>query len=112
MGGVSIAMLALATVAGGIARSDPTLPKEPRVRAWQTGLLAPDRMRHSSLAFALGVGLGIATRSPAAAGAGSLALGVLKEAGDSRRDRFDPVDLLADALGAGAGAAVTAALRH
>lgn len=109
----SLLVLAVTLAIPPVARAEsPPLPEDARVRAWQTGLLAPDRLRHASLGFALGIGIGIATRSPAAAGLGSLALGAAKEAGDARRDRFDAVDLLADALGAGAAAVVTSALRH
>ena len=85
----------------------PLLP-EPRVRAWQTGLLRPDRVQHASLSLTLGLSFGLVTREPAAAVAGSLSLGVLKELWDMRRSRFDVVDLCADALGtAVAAAAVT-----
>jgi len=77
------------------------------VRAWQTGLLRTDRLQHTSLAFTLGLGIGAVTRDPWAAfgGVGALALG--KEVADRHRTGFDPVDLAAGLIGAGAGALVT-----
>lgn len=77
----------------------------PRVRAWQTGLLRPDRLEHASLSFTLTAALVLATRDHAAAAAGALAFGVGKELWDARGSSgFDVVDLSAD------GAGVTLAL--
>ena len=78
----------------------PTAP----VRHWQVGLLRPDRMRHASLSLTLGLAAGLVTRQPPVAACGSLALGLAKELYDVRGNGFDPVDLFADALGAGAAA--------
>jgi len=86
----------------------PPLPP-PAVRAWQTGLLRPDRLQHASLAFTIGLGAGLLSRDPAVAAGSALALGLLKEVRDSRSAGFDRVDLAADALGAGLAAAATCA---
>ncbi|MCC6348055.1 MAG: hypothetical protein IT347_00490 [Candidatus Eisenbacteria bacterium] len=75
----------------------------PRVRAWQVGLVRPDRLQHASLSFVLAAGATLATRRPAASFAGVLALGLAKEAWDSRAEGFDAVDLAADAAGATLG---------
>jgi hypothetical protein len=91
-------------------RPAPTFPDE-NARAWQVGLLRPDRMRHVSLAFALGLSIGLASQSPSAAVIGSLTLGVAKELWDLRAGTgFDVVDLTADAVGAAGAGAVTRAL--
>jgi hypothetical protein len=97
-----------AVAAAGPADSPPLPP--PAVRAWQTGLLRPDRLEHASLAFTLGLGAGLLSRQPASAAAGALALGLVKEVRDRRHGGFDPVDLVADALGAGLSAVATHAL--
>lgn len=100
--------LALAPVAPAPAPSPPLPP--PSVRAWQTGLLRPDRLEHASLSFSLGLGIGLLSREPSAAAAGAFALGLAKEVRDRRHGGFDPVDLAADALGAGLAAVATRAL--
>jgi hypothetical protein len=104
-GALAIALLAGARPAAAQA-ADPPLPP-PRVRAWQTGLLRPDRLQHASLSFTGSLALGVLTRKPGAAAAGAAVLGVAKELWDMRRSRFDPVDLAADGVGAGLGAAIT-----
>lgn len=77
----------------------------PGVRAWQTGLLRPDRLEHASLSFTLTAALILATRDHAAAAAGALAFGLGKELWDARGSSgFDVIDLSAD------GAGVTLAL--
>ena len=73
----------------------------PRVRAWQVGLVRPDRMEHASLSFALTSALIIVTRNRAASAATGLAFGFGKEMWDRRTSEFDPVDLTADAVGVG-----------
>ncbi len=78
----------------------------PSVRAWQVGLLRPDRLEHASLSFTLGLGAGLLSRRPAAA-AGAFAVGLAKEVRDRRHGGFDAVDLLADALGTGLAAFAT-----
>lgn len=78
----------------------------PEVRAWQTGLLRPDRIEHASLAWTLGLGAGLATREPAAAFATPALLGLAKEIADRHGTGFDTVDLLADLLGAAAAGAI------
>jgi hypothetical protein len=99
---------AFAFPASGAAARDGTAPPIPapsaRVRAWQTGAFAPDRLQHASLAFSAGLGLGIVTRQPAVGACGALGLGLAKEIADRRRGRFDPGDLAADAVGAGLAA--------
>jgi hypothetical protein len=72
----------------------------PRVRAWQTGLVRPDRLEHAGLSFTLVAALTIATHNPAAAASTSLALGVAKELWDARTPSgADALDLTADACG-------------
>ena len=90
-----------------------TLPA-PQVRAWQTGLLRPDRLQHASLAWTLGLGAGLATREPAAAFAAPAVLGLAKEIADARErgKGFDRIDLLADLLGAAAAGWVTRGWRR
>ena len=74
----------------------------PRVRAWQVGLLRPDRLQHAGLSFTLGAALTIAFQDRVAAAGLTLALGAGKEWWDSRRGRgADAMDLAADALGLG-----------
>ena len=73
---------------------------EPAVRAWQAGMLRPDRLQHASVSFTLAAALLLATRSRTASAAGTLALGIGKELWDTRSDSgFDPVDLAADGAG-------------
>jgi hypothetical protein len=88
----------------------PPPPPSATVRAWQTGLLRPDRLEHASLAFSLGLGAGILSRAPGAAAASALALGLAKEVRDRRHGGFDPLDLAADAIGAGLAALATNAV--
>jgi hypothetical protein len=82
------------------------------VRAWQTGLLRPDRLEHASLAFSIGLGVGLLTREPAVAGGGALALGLAKEIRDRPHGGFDPLDLAADFVGAALAALTTRALER
>jgi len=105
----SIAILLRLLSASPAAAGAPVTPS-PAVRAWQTGLLRPDRLEHVSLAFTLGLGAGLPSRRPAAAGATAFALGLAKEFRDRRHGGFDPVDLAADAIGAGLAAVVTRAM--
>lgn len=111
----SCASLIALLIAVAPARATEDARREPppaRVRAWQTGALAPDRLQHASLAFSCGLAIGILTREPIAAGGGALALGVSKEIADLRHDRFDRGDLLADLVGASFAALATARLRR
>ncbi len=85
-------------------------PDSTRARAWQTGMLAPDRLEHASLSLTAGLMIGVATREPAAAFGGAFTLGLGKELWDRRRTRFDRVDLVADLVGAAAAALITRAL--
>lgn len=73
----------------------------PRVRAWQLGLLRPDRMEHASLSFALASAFTMAMRDRAGSAALTFALGAGKEFWDSRHGGADAVDLAADAIGLG-----------
>ncbi len=86
----------------------PTTPDIPLRPA--TGLLRPDRLQHMSLSFTIGLGAGLATRRPAAATATALGLGLAKEIRDRRHGGFDPVDLVADAVGAALAALATRAI--
>lgn len=90
----------------GSQRVDSTAVGFPelRVRHWQVGLFRPDRMQHASLSLTLGLAAGLISRKPVIAACGSLALGLAKELHDIGGSGFDPVDLCADALGAGASA--------
>jgi hypothetical protein len=97
------------TAATAAAPASPPLPPTS-VRAWQTGLLRPDRLEHASFAFTLGLGVGLLSRQPASAAASALALGLAKEIRDCRHGGFDPADLAAGAIGAGLSAVATHAL--
>ena len=82
---------------------------EPRVRAWQVGVLRADRLQHLGFSFTLGVMSGITSESPAAAAGTALGLGIMKELWDVRHGDFDAMDVFADACGAlgAAGATIT-----
>jgi hypothetical protein len=96
----------------GIARgAEPRPAPDPRVRAWQTGLLRPDRLQHASLSWTLGLAIGIATRRPAAVLGGVAAVGLAKEVADRKGTGFDPVDLAAGLIGGTAAALVTVGWR-
>ena len=71
----------------------------PGVRAWQVGLLRPDRFEHASLSFAIAAALTVAWRDRAAAAGATLALGAAKELWDSRHGSADAVDLVANVAG-------------
>lgn len=86
------------------APADPPAPPPARVRAWQTGLLRPDRLQHGSLSLTLAFGVGLAADEPVAGFGVALGLGLAKEIRDARHARFDAIDLVADALGATLGA--------
>ena len=94
------------TTATAASAASPPLPP-PAVRAWQTGLLRPDRLEHASFAFTLGLGVGFLSRQPASAAASALTLGLAKEVRDRHHGGFEPVDLAADANGAGLAAVAT-----
>jgi hypothetical protein len=81
-------------------------------RAWQTGMLAPDKLEHVSLAFTAGLAIGVWSRAPLAAAGGAVACGLAKELHDRRRTRFDPGDLAADGLGAVLAGFATRSLRR
>ena len=93
-------------------RNAPPLPSypEPRVRAWQVGLLRADRLQHLGLSFTLGVMSGVTSESPAAAAGAAFGIGLAKELWDTRHGDFDLVDLLADACGAAGATATTITL--
>jgi hypothetical protein len=92
-----------------VSPGPPALP-DPRARLWQTGILRGDRLQHGSLSMTLALASGLVTRD-AAIGLGlSLAFGLAKEIYDIRGNGFDPVDLVADALGAVVGTGATAAV--
>jgi hypothetical protein len=86
---------------------DPLAPPPAAVRRWQTGIVRPDRLVHMSLSLGIGVGVGVLSRSPAAGAGAAIGLGLAKELSD---DRFDRVDFVADAIGAGLAALLVAAL--
>jgi hypothetical protein len=100
--------LSPAAATAGPAAAPPLPP--PAVRAWQTGLLRPDRLEHASFAFTFGLGVGLISRQPAGAAASAFALGLAKEVRDRRHAGFDRVDLAADAIGAAFAAVATRAL--
>lgn len=101
----------LLIAAASTARADAAADSA-RVRAWQTGLVRPDRLQHASLSFALGLGAGLASDSPEAGAGVALGLGFIKEIADRRGSGFDGGDLLADAIGAALAAWAVASLRR
>ena len=103
----SIALLFRLALSPTAATAGPVASPPPPIRAWQTGLLRPDRLEHASFAFTLGLGVGFLSRQPTSAAASALALGLAKEIRDRRHGGFDPVDLVADAIGAGLAAVAT-----
>jgi hypothetical protein len=103
-------LVALATLAFLPARAPAAT--DAKVRAWQTGILAPDKLEHASLSFTSGLMIGVATREPAAAFGGAAVLGLGKELWDRRRTHFDRGDLAADLLGAVAATLITRALER
>ena len=107
---VGIAVLLLVAAAPAASRTEDRVPP-PRVRAWQTGLLRDDRLRHVSLAFTAGLGTGLVTRSSVAAAGAAFGLGLAKEIRDRPHTGFDAVDLIADSVGAALAAWATHAVR-
>ena len=105
--GIVAGSLAFVAAAGRAAEDPERELPSPEVRAWQTGLLRPDRLEHASLAFTIGLGTGLATKKPAVAFAVPAVLGLGKEIADRRGTGFDLVDLAADLIGAGAAGALT-----
>ena len=95
------------TVSDTVAVTPPLPGPAFDARTWHTGLLRADRLQHASLALASGIGMGLLSREPVAAVSGAMTLGVAKELMDIGGSGFDWVDLLADALGAGAAAVIT-----
>lgn len=93
--------LAYTTASADTSASRPLAAwPESAVRAWQAGMLRPDRVQHASVSFTLAAALLLATRSRTASAAGTLALGIGKELWDTRSaSGFDPVDLAADGVG-------------
>ena len=106
------AFLLFPTVAPLRATAGQASPSPGQVRAWQCGLIRPDRLEHASLAFTTGLATGVLTREPSAAVGGALVLGLGKELWDRRRSGFDPGDLAADAVGAVVAGLVTRALER
>ena len=108
---IAFVLPALAGAPGlAVAETPPPLPSR-ETRAWQTGLLRTDRLQHASLAFTLGLGVGAVTREPWAAFGGVSVLALGKEVADRHRTGFDPVDLAAGMIGAGAAALVVSTWR-
>jgi len=107
-GALAVPLPELAAQVAGEAPSAPAgdLPAEER-RAWQTGLLRPDRLQHTSLAMTSGLMIGATTREPVWAATGAMTLGLAKEFMDIGGTGFDAVDLVADLIGALASAAAT-----
>ena len=108
-----IATILIATAVGvATARAEdgpgmpPSFP-DPEVRAWQVGILRPDRIQHGTLAFTAGSLVGLPTRSPGAALISSASVALGKELWDARQGRFDVVDLTAGLLGGLTAAAIT-----
>jgi VanZ family protein len=102
---VSIAPESLATLASVAPESLAAFPA-PRVRAWQVGVVRPDRLEHAGLSFTLGAAFTLAFRDRLPAAALTLALGAGKEYWDSRQARgsgsgAEALDLVADAVGLG-----------
>lgn len=100
-----LGVLAIVSVARAVpADSTGVSLPPPDVRRWQVGAVRPDRLQHASLSGALACGGALASEQPVPAATATIALGVLKELHDARRDRFDWGDLAADAFGAALGA--------
>jgi hypothetical protein len=97
------------TLDAPVAAPPPPLPP-PEVRFWQMGLFRADRLHHASFALTSGAGVGLMVGEPVAAFASAMGLGLIKEVWDIRGSGFDFLDLVADALGAGAATAVTSSL--
>lgn len=96
------------------AAADTTRVESADLRAvqpWLSGVLAPDKLQHFSLAFSLGLAFGVMTAEPAAAG-GAAVLALGKEVADSRHGRFDGMDLTAGLIGAGCAALLIAYLER
>ena len=106
------AFLLLPTAAPPGAAAGAARPSPRQVRAWQCGLVRPDRLEHASLAFTTGLATGVLTREPSAAVGGALVLGLGKELWDRHRSGFDPGDLAADAVGAVLAGVATRALER
>jgi hypothetical protein len=105
---VALAVLSMPAARAGTDAADST-----RVRGCQTGAVAPDRLQHASLSFALGLGAGIGAREPAPALVAPLALGLTKEWLDRRRGgRFDALDFAAGLAGAALAAVAVSALER
>jgi len=94
----------LAATPEPIADTTARAPRAARLPPWATALARPDRLQHGSLSFTIAAGIGLLSRPRGEAFGVTLGLGVVKELLDSRRDRFDPGDLAADAAGAALGA--------
>ncbi len=96
------------------ARAAPPARALPaaEVRAWQTGLLRPDRLEHLSLSWTIGLAVGFLTRRPEAALGSVAAIGLAKEIADRNTTDFDGVDLAADLVGGASAAAVSLAWRR
>ena len=103
--------LALGLTPQTVRSAEPPAVPSARVRAWQTGLLRPDRLQHASFSLASGLAVGVLARRPSDALYGALALGLVKELWDWRRGHFDPIDLAADGVGAGLAALATRGLK-
>lgn len=89
------------TLAVAASATPPAAFPPPRVRAWQVGLLRGDRMQHASFSFALTAAFTLLSRDRRLGAGVALAFGIGKELLDARTDRFDPMDLAADAAGVG-----------
>ena len=118
---VRLLLLASASVLGPTAgraeqaRPDSTavitLP-EARARAWQVGLVRPDRLQHATASLTIGFAVGLLAHRPGAAAAAGFGFGLLKEIYDIRRTGFDAMDLTADAIGVGMASGATAAIEN
>jgi hypothetical protein len=106
-----LALRALAVNADADTSEDPALPPAD-VRGWQTALFRPDRVQHASMSLTLALAAGLATRDAAIGLGVSLCLGLAKELHDIGGSGFDPLDLVADTIGAGGGAAAASAVIH
>lgn len=102
LAGAPVEILATSgTASGGAAPDSLAAFPPPRVRAWQVGLVRPDRLEHAGLSFTLAAAFTLALEDRAAAAGVTFALGVGKEWWDSRHSRAEALDLVADAVGVG-----------
>ncbi len=109
---LGFATLAHAEPVAPAALEAPASPAFParEARVWQMGLMRADRLQHATFSLNAGLMIGLTSEEPAAAAGGAMLFGLAKELRDARTDRFDVLDLVADAIGAAGAYALTVTL--